>query len=108
MGTKPKLEVNIHETTILFYTVGIESYKRVGKKIQYQKIFHIEWKFRWIFENNEIFSTQVFETVCTYAQINTSKPKIKAFSFFKVSKMVLLNFQPKNKKKQIAIFSTIL
>ena len=31
MGTKPKLEVNIHETTILFYTVGIESYKRVEK-----------------------------------------------------------------------------
>ena len=93
MGTKPKLEVNIHETTILFYTVGIESYKRV-EKIQYQKIFHIEWKFSWIFENNKIF-TRVFETVCTYAQINTSK-------------MVLLNFQPKNKKKQIAIFSTIL
>ena len=49
----------------------------------YQKIFHIEWKFSWIFENNKIFgTTQVFETVCTYyAQINTSKPKIKVFSF---------------------------
>ena len=48
----------------------------------YQKIFHIEWKFSWIFENNNIFgTTQVFETVCTYAQINTSKPKIKVFSF---------------------------
>lgn len=79
MGTKPKLEVNIHETTILFYTVGIESYRRV-EKIQYQKIFHIEWKFSWIFENNKIF-TRVFETVCTYAQLNTSKPKIKVFSF---------------------------
>ena len=69
MGTKPKLEVNIHETTILFYTVGIESYKRVEKNPVlriYQKIFHIEWKFSWIFENNNIFgTTQVFETVCT-------------------------------------------
>ena len=82
MGTKPKLEVNIHETTILFYTV---------EKIQYQKIFHIEWKFSWIFENNKIF-TRVFETVCTYAQLNSSKPKIKVFSFLKVSKMVLLHF----------------
>ena len=65
MGTKPKLEVNIHETTILFYTVGIQSYKRVGEKSSlriYQKIFHIEWKFSWIFENNKIF-TRVFETV---------------------------------------------
>ena len=53
---------------------------RGWKKIQYQKIFHIEWKFSWIFENNKIF-TRVFETVCTYAQLNTSKPKIKVFSF---------------------------
>ena len=69
MGTKPKLEVNIHETTILFYTVEIESYKRVEKNPVlriYQKIFHIEWKFSWIFKNNKIFgTTQVFETVCT-------------------------------------------
>ena len=65
--------------------MGIESYKRVGKKSSlriYQKLFHIEWKFSWIFENNNIFdTTQVFETVGTYAQINTSKPKIKVFSF---------------------------
>ena len=93
MGTKPKLEVNIHETTILFYTVGIESYKSVEKKSRFLRI---------------IIPLVLQKFLKQYAQLNTSKPKIKVFSFLKVSKMVLLNFQPKNKKANCNFFDNFI